>query len=176
MEKTLRLNAKNLGIYLGLSLSLITVLIYVIDLSIFTSLWLMLFNFLLILGFGIFSAASAKKAMNGFPSFKEVFTSYTITMALGLLISTLVGILIFSVIDPEAAATVKELSLESTQELMTKFGAPEAEIEKAMAEAAANDPFSITTQIKNYFGFLVFMLVIGLLVSLVFKKKDPSLE
>ncbi len=176
MENTLRAKAKNFGIYMGLSLSLITVLIYVIDLSFFTSLWLMLINFLIILGFGIYSAASAKKEMGGFPSFKQVFTSYTITMALGLLISTIVGILIFTVIDPEAAATVKELSLESTEALMTKFGAPEAEIEKAMAQAAENDPFSITTQIKNYFGFLVFMLVIGLLVSLVFKKKDPSLE
>ena len=176
MEKTLRLNARNLGIYMGLTLSLITVLIYVIDLSIFTSLWLMLINFLIILGFGIVSAATAKKSMGGFPSFKEVFTSYTITMALGLFISTIIGILIFTVIDPEAALTVKELSLESTEALMRKFGAPEAEIEKTLIEASENDPFSLVTQIKNYFGFLVFMSVIGLLVSLIFKKNDPSKE
>lgn len=174
MDKTLRSKAVNYGLYMGLTLTLITVLIYAFDLSLFTSLWLMLGNLIIILVFGVLSGASAKKIMGGYPSFKQVFTSYTITMAVGLLISTLVGMLLFNVVDPEAAEVVKELSIESTEAMMKRFGAPEAQIEEAITAAEEQDPFSIGTQVKNYFGFLAFMLVIGLLVALIMKKKDPN--
>lgn len=174
MENNFKTKARDLGLLMGLSLTLITVFIYAFNLSLFTSLWIMLLNFIIILGFGVFSAASAKKIIGEFPTFKEIFTSYTITITIGLLISTIIGIFIFNIIDPGAAETVKELSLEESEKLMRRFGAPESEIEKALIEAEKNEPFSLVSQIKNYFGFLAFMLVIGLLVSLIFRKKNPN--
>lgn len=173
-KASIKKNGTNYGIYLGLSLLLITVLCYVIDLGLFASLWIMLLNVIIILAFGVVSAAYTKKVTNGFPSFKQVFTSYTITVALGLLISTIVGIIIFNVFDPEAAETVKEISIEKSREMMERFGGSESQIEKELIKIEASEPFSLETQIKNYFGFLAFMLVIGLLVALIFKRKDPN--
>lgn len=175
-KASIKKNGTTYGTYLGLTLALTTVLCYIIDLSFFVSLWTMLFNFLIILGFGIFSAASTKKFTNGFPTYKQVFTSYTITLALGLLISTIVGILLFNVIDPEATNTIKELSIENSRELMERFGAPEEQIEPELIKLEESEPLSMITQIKNYFAFLTFMLVIGLLVALIFRKKNPSIE
>ena len=164
----------NYGLIMGLVLTLLTVIFYVVDISLFTSLWILLLNFLIILAFGIIAAASTKKLMDGFPSFKQVFTTYTITMAVGLLISTLIMIVLFNFIDPEAAETVKDLSIEQSVEFMERFGAPESEIQKQIAVIQEQDTYGIGTQLKNYVFFLAFMLVIGLLVSLIFRKKDPN--
>jgi hypothetical protein len=93
-----------------------------------------------------------------------------------LAISTAVGILIFSVVDPELAQYLNERSLEIAREYMERFGTPQAEIDKVMTEAAGKDNFSVVNQAKSYISFLIFQSVIGLLIGLIFKKKDPALE
>jgi predicted cobalt transporter CbtA len=123
---------------------------------------------------GIISTAKSKGIQGGYMSFKEAFSSYFITCAVGLAISTLVGILIFTIVDPELAQYLNERSMELAQEYMVKFGAPQAEIDKAMADLATKDNFSIVNQAKSYASLLIFHAVIGLLVGLIFKKKDPA--
>ena len=54
------------------------------------------------------------------------------------------------------------------------MGAPQAEIDKALAELAETDNFSLVNLGKSYFSSLIFQAVIGLLIGLIFKKKDPT--
>ena len=61
-----------------------------------------------------------------------------------------------------------------TAEFMQKFGTPQAEIDKQMAKMAGQDNFSIVSQLKNYVFGLAFLSVIGLLVALIFKTKNPN--
>ena len=84
--------------------------------------------------------------------------------------------LIFSIVDPELAQYLNERGLEIAREYMERFGTPQAEIDKVMAEAAGKDNFSVVNQTKSYASFLIFQSVIGLLIGLIFKKKDPALE
>ncbi|MDG1064130.1 MAG: DUF4199 domain-containing protein [Flavobacteriaceae bacterium] len=167
-------NAINHGTMLGLMLGLSTTLMYALNAELFLKWWVGILSLLLVIAMGIISTAKSKGLLGGFMTFKEAFTAYFITTAVGLAISTAVGILIFTVIDPELASYLNEQSLLMVQDMMARFGAPQEEIDKAIAEAAQVDNFSIMSQAKSYFSLLIFHSVLGLLIGLIFKKAAPT--
>jgi hypothetical protein len=166
--------ATTYGLYLGAILALITTLMYSLNQELFTKWWIGILTILIVITLGIVSVAKSKGAQNGIITFKDAFTSYFITVAVGLAISTVVGILIFNVIDPELASYLQEKTIELTREFMEKFNTPEADIEEALAKMAETDNFSIISQLKSYVFGLLFQAVLGLLVALIFKRKDPN--
>lgn len=176
MEKSLKSVAINYGLYLSLILVSFTVIGYAINIELLVNFWLvMLILPLVVIIFGIISAAKSKSLLNGFISFKQAFSSYFITIAVAVLISTLVTFILFNYVDPEAALTLKEIVLEKSTALMEKFGAPASEIEKAMVEMEKQDTFAIGTQLKSLAQGFVFYSIIGLIVALIMKKNDPDL-
>lgn len=169
-------NATTQGITLGIILALSTTLMYALNPDMFTKWWVGILSFLVVLIIGIVSVSKSKGLLNGFISFKEAFTSFFITVALGYFISTIMGILIFNIIDPEMAQFVQDKAIETTRGFMESFDVPQEEIDKAIAAMAEQDNFSIVSQLKSYVFGLAFLSVLGLLVALIFKRKDPSLE
>jgi len=167
-------SAVTYGFILGAVLALMTTLMYVLNTDLFTKWWIGILSFLVVIVIAIVSVAKAKGILNGVISFKEAFTVYFITVAIGSLISTLVGILIFNILDPDLAAFLQEKTLEMTAEFLQKMGTPQVEIDKQMAKMADQDNFAILSQLKNYVFGLAFMSVIGLLVALIFKTKNPN--
>lgn len=166
--------ATNHGVLLGGILAVLTTLMYVIDLELMTQWWVGIITFLLAITVGIVSIAKSKGSLNGFISFKEAFTSYFITIAVGLIISVLISIVIFNLVDPEAAEFLKERIMEVSRNMMEKFGAPESEIEKALIAMQEEDSFGVIAQLKSYVFQLAFYSVFGLLVALIFKRNDPN--
>ena len=145
MEKTIKSIAINFGLYLGATLGGITVLAYALYLDLLTKWWLGILLFVIIIVYGIISVSKSKASLGGYISFKESFSSYFITVAIGVIISTLVSVLVFNFIDPEAAVALKEKTIEATLQIMKNFNAPEEEA------------------------------VIGLIVSLIMKKTNEDL-
>lgn len=169
-----RKSSINYGVALGVILALLTTLMYVTDVELFTKWWIGILTIIVVIATGIVSTAKSKSLLGGFMSFKEAFSAYFITVAVGLLISTLVGILIFNVLDPDLAVYLQERTIEITREFMERFGAPEADINAAIADMEGTNNFSVLNQLKSYVFGLVFQAIIGLLVALIFKKKDPN--
>ena len=175
MEQQLKSSAINYGVYLGLTLALISVLIYVINVEYATAWWIGIIMLLLILVFGIVSTAKSKDFLNGFISFKQAFSSFFITVAIGVIISTGVGIIIYGIIDTEAAALLQEKGIENTVSMMERFGAPQSEIDKTIDAMSEENSFSVVNQLKAIAYQLVFYAVIGLIVAAFMKKKNPDL-
>lgn len=171
---SIKKSAANYGLILGAVLAIMTTLMYVLNPDLFTKWWIGILSFIIIIALGIVSVAKAKGLQGGIINFKQAFTVYFITVAIGLMISTVVGILIFNIIDPDLAVFLQEKTLEMTAEFLQKMGTPQAEIDKQMAKMAEQDNFAIGTQLKNYVFGLAFMSVIGLLVALIFKTKNPN--
>ncbi|WP_431135240.1 DUF4199 domain-containing protein [Psychroserpens mesophilus] len=174
MEKSLKSISLNQGIILGVILTVITVLIYAFSIDMFTKWWLGILLFLVILVFGIIAAVKSRKALGGFMTFKEAFTSYFITVAVGTLISTIVGVVIFAVIDPDAAQYLNEKIIEMTMQTMESFGAPQASINEAIAGMEGKNNFSAGMQFQSYVIRLLILSVIGLIVGVSLKKSDPN--
>ena len=91
-----------------------------------------------------------------------------------MLISTIITVLIFVVIDPELQTTVRELTIAKTTEMMENFGAPTDAIDQAIEGIREQDNFSISAQIKGYFSTLVMSSIVGLLLALILKKKKQE--
>ena len=174
MEQTTKSAAINYGVYLGAITSLITIIIYGVDIDLFTAPWLGIVLFIIVVAFGAVSALNSRKLLGGFISFKQAFSCYFITIAVGTLMSSIVGIVIFTYIDPEAAIYLNEQVLILTKETMERIGLPQEAIIAAIEEASKKDNFSLGAQTQAFVFRLVFYAVIGLIVGLIVKKTDSK--
>ena len=66
MEPTTKSSATNNGLYLGGILSIITVLIYAVNLDLFTEWWLGIALFVLVVAYGVISAIKSRNILGGF--------------------------------------------------------------------------------------------------------------
>lgn len=167
--------ALNYGLILGLTLALTTTMMYALNTELFTKWWIGILTILIVIGFGIVSTAKCKSELDGIITFKEAFSAYFITVAVGLMISTLVGILIFIVLDPALAQSLQERTLEISREMMESFGTPEADINRELTKLSQQNTFSAINQLKSYVFLLAFQTVIGLMIGLIMRQK-PTYE
>mgnify|MGYP000132274549 FL=1 len=174
MEQTTKTTAINYGIYLGGIISLITIIVYGVDLDLFINPWLGIVLFILVIAFGAISAINSRKLLGGFISFKQTFSSYFITISVGTMISSIVGIAIFTFIDSEAAVYLNEQVLILTKETMERIGLPQEDVAAAIEEASKNDNFSLGAQTQAFIFRLVFYAVTGLIVGLIVKKTESK--
>jgi len=174
MESTTKSSAINYGLYLGAILSIISVVIYAVNLDLFTEWWLGIILFVLVVVYGVVSALKSRKILDGLISFKQAFASYFITIAVGTLIATVIGIAIFTFIDPEAATYLNEQILILTKQTMERFGAPQEVIQAAIEEASTKNNFSLAMQSQAFIFRLAFYALIGLIVALIVKKSDTK--
>ena len=174
MEPTNKSNSINLGLYLGGILAAIMVLVYAINLDLMVEAWYGIALLVLVVSFGVIASKRAKNNNGGFISFKEAFIHYFITVALGAAISSVVGIVIFNFIDPEASTHLNEQILLKTKKMMEGFGMPQEAMAAALDEASKQDNFSIGNQLKTYVFSLALYALIGLIVALIIKKRDTS--
>tara|TARA_B100000809_G_scaffold261315_1_gene309947 strand:+ start:1073 stop:1606 length:534 start_codon:yes stop_codon:yes gene_type:complete len=176
MEKSLKSVALNYGVYLGVGLALYTVLCYVIDIEFLVNFWMSLLILpIVMITIGVISSSKARSLLGGFINFKQAFTAYFIPVAIGIIISTIVSIILFNFIDPESAEYLKEITINKSVSFMENMGAPQSEIDKTVETMESQDSFAIGTQFRSLAQSLIFFTVIGLLVALVMKKKDPNL-
>jgi len=174
MENSIKSSAINYGLYLGALLSLIIVAIYAIDLSLMVNMWLGIGLLLVVVGFGVVSVAKSKSILEGFISFKQAFSSYFITIALGLLINVVVSAILFNFIDPEAAEFIKEKTVEITIKMMEGFNAPAETIAEAVENIEGQNQYSIVNMLKSLVWSLVLQSIIGLIVAAIMKKTNPD--
>ncbi|PNW28583.1 DUF4199 domain-containing protein [Formosa algae] len=174
MENSLKSMAATYGIYLAILLSALTIIAYVINLEILTSMWVGAGTFIVIVVFGIISTAKAKSSQNGFITFKDAFTAYFVTILIGVIISTLVSIILFNFIDPEAAEILKQQIIEKSTDMMKSFGAAQEQIDLAVVEMEKQNQFEIGSQLKSLAFSIIFYCIIGLIIAVAMKKNDPE--
>lgn len=163
--------ALNMGLFLGLALTVLITLIYSIDINLFTKSWIGILNMVLITLFGIMAATRYKKTLGGFISFKTAFTSFFMAVVVGFFISTLFNILLFNVIDTEAKAIITENVIKYTVEMMQKFGAKAADINQVVEDMQKSDSFGVLGQFKGFFFNVIIYCIIGLIASLIIKRE-----
>ncbi len=174
MNEIIKKNGVNFGIILGVFSVLFLTAIYVIDLKLFTSWWLGLFSFAVSILIGIVLVTKTKKELNGVLVFKDAFTVYFIAALLGSFISTVYNYVLFNFIDPAAKETIKEITLKYTSDMMSKFGAPAAQVNETLKQLAETDNYSIGNMLFGLAMVLVFQAIFGLILAAIFKSKSPS--
>lgn len=173
MEKSIKGIAVNYGLYLGVGLAVVTAGCYAVDVLLLTNTWLGIGLLIAVLGVSIFSSVATKKAQNGLITFKEAFTAFFITLVIGLAISSLIYIVIFNFIDPEAANTLKNALMEKQINMMKDFGADSEGIALAASEFEKMDNmYSIGNVLQSFVFQLIGYSIVGLISSLIIKKTE----
>ncbi|NQX84420.1 MAG: DUF4199 domain-containing protein [Flavobacteriaceae bacterium] len=176
MEQSIKPNAVNYGLYLGGAMVLFTIIAYAVQIELLANLWYGLSILLVVVVFGVISAAKSKQILGGFISFKNSFTSYFITVLIGLLISLVVSYLLFNFIDPEAAETLKNVTIENQVKMMKGFNTPNDIIAETVEVMEQQDNYSFINILKGLAGYIVMYSIIGLIVAAVMKKNTPDAQ
>lgn len=176
MNDVIKKNGVNFGIIVGVISILISTILYIINLELMVSIWIGIIIFLINLGVGIFAVAKSKKSLDGYITFKEAFTTFFIVMAVGSLINVIFMFVLFNLVDPEAKATLSEVALKKTVEMMQNMGAKSEDVRATAQQMKEVDNFSIASIAKSYVGGLVLYTIIGLIVAAAMKKNKPEFE
>jgi hypothetical protein len=171
MNEIIKKNGIMFGTVIGLISVLTTTLIYSIDLKLFTSWWIGVLNILIYISISIYLLVKTKKDLNGIFPFKSAFTTYFISVVIGILISTVFNIILFNYIDPAAKDTIKELTIKFAVEMMEKFNSPTEVVNQAIKDMQANDQFAVGPLLKGAVFSILFSSVFGLLLAAIFKSK-----
>lgn len=174
MNEIIKKNGITYGIYAATVFVGMLVLMYLIDLNLFTKWYIGVFQFLVILVLGILVVKRSKTDLNNFISFKDAFTAFFVMIVIGLLANTLVSILIFNVIDPGAKEVIMEHLLVYTKEMLEKFNSPASVIKETLSEMKKQDNFSISKQATGFIFTLLFYSIIGLILAAIFKSKSQE--
>ncbi|WP_242157727.1 DUF4199 domain-containing protein [Aestuariivivens sediminis] len=177
MEKSSNASAKDYGFYLGVALALWTVIAYALNLELLVNFWINLLILpIVIVAAGVVATAKSKQLQGGFISFKGAFTSYFITVVIGILISFMVSIILFNFIDTEAANTVKEIAVEKTISMMEGFNTPPEKIAEQVDAMENQDIFSLKTQVFQIAQSIILFTILGLIVAAIMKKTNPDAQ
>lgn len=179
IKKDRNSEALKLGIILGLLSILITVLAYIIDVSILAD-WKIGVS-VLIISLGVISYMGRKfrdEAREGFISFKESFFYSYIIFFVSSILSACFLILLYEVIDPDVPRIMTDASIENTEKMMRSFGAPEDKIEEALEpmEEQMLGNFSAKGVLKNSWVYILTSAFFSLITGAIIKKKKPDFE
>ena len=172
MEIDIKNIATDLAYKLGGVLTLVTVVIYSLDYKLFLNPYIGMGSGITLILFGAYSIYKSKKENSGFISFSEAFKSYFITISLGYFIGSLATILVFVIIDPDAAKILDDEMLIMSKEMLEGFGLSKEMIAISLEEASKKSNFSLSSISLQYVMNIAFFSLIGLLISLITKKEN----
>ena len=172
MEIDIKNIATDLAYKLGGVLTLVTVVIYSLDYKLFLNPYIGMVSGITLILFGAYSIYKSKKENSGFISFSEAFKSYFITISLGYFIGSLATILVFVIIDPDAAKILDDEMLIMSKEMLEGFGLSKEMIAISLEEASKKSNFSLSSISLQYVMNIAFFSLIGLLISLITKKEN----
>ncbi len=163
------------GVILGVISVLITLVIYITDISLLTSGWVNTAIIIISIGLVFYASIDYRKQLGGFMTFGQAFLHCFVVLAISGLIALLFRYLLFNVIDPEAASVMAEAQMEATMKTMESLGGANGEMMDGMETSLANQ-FNIGTMAMGYGFTLIFYAIGAAIVGAITKKKNKELE
>ncbi|MCZ8023470.1 MAG: DUF4199 domain-containing protein [Cyclobacteriaceae bacterium] len=163
---------------LGVISIVLTLAAYAIDYTLLVSMSFAFLSFAVYLGYGIYAGIQYRKENGGYLAFGKAFQHGFITFAISALISTVFGLLLYTVIDSELPAKLTEASMENAAAMMEKFGAPEDAIEEALAKQKEDTEkrFTPVGMLTGYVFTLIGCAIFALISGAVAKRKEPEMQ
>lgn len=162
------------GLTLGVILALGTIIAFLVNWDIFLSPWFQISKFILVIGFALYATSESRKLNVDKFSFRDAFSAFFITFAIGLLVFFIVNYVLFEWIDPTPGQYLTEMSvgqLDHLKEQMVEAGKATDKIEKQIASLKNSDQFSFANQLQGYIMNLVLYCLPGIIVAMIFKRK-----
>lgn len=174
ISEIIKRNGITYGIITGVILSLITVIMYAVNLKLFITWWPKILSFSIYIIIPILALIKTKAQLKMNYPFKDAFTTYFICILIGLLISLAFDILLYNFIDPSMKQSLVDLTINYLKSTSGKLEVTTESLNEMIENLKTTDPFSIAEQIKGAVVKLFFLAVLGLIMAAFFKSKPTS--
>lgn len=176
MNEIIKKNGITFGVLLGIFSILVTAVIYSIDITLFMKPWVGLLSMAVFIIVGCVLVTKTKKQLNNNITFKEAFTVYFIAAIIASTMSVLFNIILFNYIDPSLKATLQEMTIKYTVDIMQKLGTKASDINKIISDMQKTDNYSAGKQLLGLLFSFVFHAIFAAILALIFKTKSSQLE
>lgn len=163
------------GAIFGLILVIISLLIYIIDITIIVSSYISILWLAIFIGFGIFVGRDLRSKLGGYLSFKSAFLHALVVFAIGGFIGTLFDFILYNYIDPEIIPILIDSQMETTMKAMETFGGGSTDMMDNMADGIEKG-YTIQAQALGFLWKLVLYALGALIVGGINKKKNKEEE
>jgi hypothetical protein len=163
------------GAILGLISIIITMIIYIIDITLLVSSARGIIAFVIVIAVVIYAGRDYRSKLGGYMSFKQAFLHAFVTLAISGFLSAVFNVLLFNVIDPQASAIMVEATMENTMEAMQVLGDGSTDIMDQMANDI-KDGYTVAGQAKGFLILLIFYAIGAAIIGAINKKKNKEEE
>ncbi len=174
----LKSHAIKWGLILGVVSVILTLLIYILDITLMADWKYLVLSLVVSIGILIYAGIDFRKQNGGFLPFKRAFVYSFITLVIAGLISTIFSILLFTVIDPGAAEVITDASIDKAEAMLEGFGMDDDVIEEAMDQAREDtkDKFTAGGMMLQFVYALIGYAIFSLIIGAIIKRNHPEEE
>ena len=123
---------------------------------------------------GVVAAFIQRKRQGGYLEFREALKIIFGTVVIALALQGLFIWLLLHVFDPHFGQTLGPLSLVKAEATYRRFGVPEDEIRKSIAEQTGTDPFDLKSLFLGTAIYYVLEFVVSAGLAAIVKRKKPE--
>lgn len=166
----------NSGLFVGAISVIMTIIMYLMGPQSFTQGWISFALLIISIAVIIYAGIQYRNTLNeGFLSYKKAYVFLLVVTLVSIPISSLSRFALMA-FDPQFAEQVVEKTVESSMEMMQKFGLPEDQVELAAEKAreGIEEANSLKGALIGLAYALPFMLIINLLLALAIRKNKPE--
>lgn len=167
------------GLIIGLISIIITMLTYVVDVSLMVDWKFSLGLFAVSIFLFVFIGKKYRNEyMEGFIKFGEAFRFIFIAAICSSILSGFFMILLYNFIDPELPEIITEKVLQNTEAMMETFGTPTEAMDEAMeqVEKDLEGKFSVGGILAGSWAWLIAAAFYALIAGAIIKKSKPEFD
>lgn len=160
------------GIVLALYYVLFNCTLFFTDKTLFANKFVGFFNMFVIIVIGVLCVFTAKRKVGGYVTFREAFTPYLITVAIGVTVNYLMYNILFNLVDPSAKELINKVLHDMLIETLNNSGLPQEQINEQLSKSEELNQFEPGSQLFMWAGSILRMSILGLLLAAIFKNKS----
>ncbi|HAA23231.1 MAG TPA: hypothetical protein DCP28_32360, partial [Cytophagales bacterium] len=153
------------GLIAGMVSVLITLVVYIVDVTIFSRFFLFIaLALILSFGFGIYFGNNHRKSIGGYKDYGPAFVHAFMLFLVSGLVNSLFSFVLFGLVDPAAVDVIQEAGLERTAAMLERVGMSGEDIDNTMEEARKaqeeqGNPYSLAAQGKQFIWRILFFAI-----------------
>ena len=156
---------------------LLTMLTYVIDVSLMVEWWFGIVSLLISMGLLIYLGINYRNDIGGILSYGDAFKFSFLVFFVSYVVGIIFQIALYTVIDPELPEIMKQLTVEKTVEMMEGFGLSDEALDAAIigVEDGIDEATTPMGMIKSA-PLGIFFLLFFSAISAIFIKRNPPVS
>ena len=154
---------------------LLTMLTYVIDVSLMVEWWFGVVSLLISMGLLIYLGINYRNDIGGILSYGDAFKFSFLVFFVSYVVGIIFQIALYTVIDPELPETMKQLTVEKTVEMMEGFGMSDEALDAAIigVEDGIDEATTPMGMIKSSPWGILFLLFFSAIAAIFIKRNPP---